>query len=304
MDRLASISVDLDGLGHYEALHGLPKKSRPDAVGTIAPQRLSELLNAQGAKGTFFVIGSEIPVGGEALKAVAAQGHELGNHTLDHRYGLTRESPAEMRRQVEAGAAAIAAIAGTRPVGFRAPGYTLSAELLGQVASTGHTYDSSVFPAAPYYLAKAAIMGLRRAQGRPSAALLDRPGVLLAPREPYRPDVRDPYARGEGPLLELPLAIDPILRLPFFGTLVVSFPWPIVRAVYASVRRLRFLNFHLHGVDLLEPSDGMDAAVAKVTSDLAIPAHEKLRRLGLVFGWLARDYELVTLAEAAQRLAG
>jgi peptidoglycan-N-acetylglucosamine deacetylase len=300
--RLASITIDLDSLSHYEALHGLPLKSKADAVATLAPPRLAELLDERNAKGTFFVIGSEISSGGEPLKALAAQGHELGNHTLHHLYTLTRGTSTELHEEVEGGAAAIVAVTGKRPVGFRAPGYTLTSELLAVVASTGHTYDSSAFPAAPYYGAKALVMGLRQLQGRTSVAILDRPGVLLAPREPYRPSIDDPYVRGDGPLLELPLAVDPLLRLPFYGTLVVTLPWPVVKAVYASARRLRFLNFHLHGVDLMDPSDGMDAAVTRTTPDLAIPAARKIRRLREVFGWLARDYQLVTLAAAAARL--
>ena len=57
--RLACISIDLDGLGHYEALHGLPRKSSPDAVAKVAPPRLAELLDERAAKGTFFAIGNE-----------------------------------------------------------------------------------------------------------------------------------------------------------------------------------------------------------------------------------------------------
>ncbi len=305
--RLASISIDLDGLRHYEALHGLPAESRADAVVTCAPPRLADLLDERRAKGTFFAIGSEIPEGGAPLRSLAAAGHEIGNHTLDHLYALTRLTDAEIEAQVEGGAAAIARATGTRPVGFRAPGYTLSPELLAAVARTGHRYDSSTFPAAPYYTAKALVMGLRRVQRRSSAAILDRPGVLFAPRSPYRPSLRDPYKSAGvtvgSPLLELPITVDPWARIPFFGTLIVAAPWPLVKMVYASVRQLDFVNLELHGVDLMDPTDGMsEALVAKSQPDLRVPTHEKVRRLREVLGWLADDYELVPLAQAAERL--
>jgi hypothetical protein len=302
MPRLASISIDLDGLRHYEALYGLAAHGAPDPVARLAPARLAGLLAEVGAKGTFFAIGSEILPEADPLRALAKAGHEIGNHTLTHRYDLTRLSPEAMRAEVEGGAEAIAQAVGTRPAGFRAPGYTLTSGLLDVVAATGHAYDSSVFPAAPYYLAKALVMSLLRLRGRPSAAILDRPRVLLAPLKPYRPARAEPYARGGHELLELPMAIDPLLRIPFYGTLVVSFPWPLVRLIYASARRLPFLNLELHGVDLLEPADGISPALAAAQRDLRLPLSAKLERLRTVLGWIARDYEVVTLREAAGRL--
>ncbi len=302
MPRLASISIDLDGLPHYEALFGLAHQSSPEAVARLAPGRLAGLLDEHGARGTFFAIGKELLPSGDPLRALAQAGHEIGNHTLSHPYGLTRLTPVELSDEVEGGAEAIARAVGERPAGFRAPGYTLTSALLEVVTATGHTYDSSVFPAAPYYLAKALVLALLKLRGRPSAAILDRPRVLLAPLGPYHPARAEPYARGDHPLLELPIAVDPFLRVPFYGTLVVSFPWPVVRLVYASVRRLPFLNLELHGVDLMEPADGISPAVARAQRDLSLPLSQKLERLRTVLSWIARDYEIVTLRDAAARL--
>lgn len=301
--RLASVSIDLDGLHHYEALLGLPSQSRADAVARLAPVRLAELLDRVRAKGTFFAIGNELLPGGEPLRALAGSGHEIGNHSLSHPYALTRLEPGALRREVEGGAVAIAAAVGARPLGFRAPGYTLTSGLLDAVCDTGHRYDSSAFPAAPYYLAKAGVMALLRARGRASAAILDRPRVLLAPRLPYRPSQAEPYRRGDRALIELPLSVEPLTRLPFFGTLITSAPWSVVRAAYRSVRRAPFLNLELHGVDLLDPSDGMAPALAAAQRDLRVPAREKLRRVAEVLGWIADDYRLVTLSEAATHWA-
>ena len=302
MPRLASISIDLDGLRHYEALYGLEAASSLDAVARLAPPRLAELLSEVGAQGTFFAIGDELLPEGGPLRRLAEAGHEIGNHTLSHPYGVTRLSAEALKAEVEGGAKAIARAVGTRPVGFRAPGYTLTSALLDAAAESGHRYDSSVFPAAPYYLAKAAVMSLLRLRGRPSAAILDRPRVLLAPLQPYRPSRREPYARGDHPLFELPMAIDPIFRMPFYGTLVVSFPWWVVKLVYASMRRAPFLNLELHGVDLLEPADGIGGELANAQRDLRVPLAQKLERLRAVLSWIARDYEIVTLRDAAQRL--
>jgi peptidoglycan/xylan/chitin deacetylase (PgdA/CDA1 family) len=302
--RLASISIDLDGLAHYARLHGLAPDSLPEdastAVARLAPGRLAEILDERGTKGTFFVIGEEIaPSGTAALRAVAASGHEIGNHTRSHPYDLTRLSPEAQRAEIAGGAAAIEAALGVRPVGFRAPGYTLSSEVLNAAHESGHVYDSSAYPAAPYYLAKAGILGLMRLAGKSSAAILDRPRVLLAPRLPYRPSRDEPYARGGMELLELPITVDPIARVPFIGTTLCMLPRGALRLVYQSVRRLPFVNLELHGIDLLDATDGAGPELARAQRDLRFRAAAKAARLREVIGWLARDYDLVPLRDAA-----
>jgi hypothetical protein len=302
--RLASISIDLDGLAHYARLHGLPAEALADgastAVARLAPGRLAEILDGAQAKGTFFAIGDEIaPAGTEALQAVANAGHEIGNHTRSHPYDLTRLSPEDQRAEIEGGAAAIEAAVGTRPIGFRAPGYTLSSGVLQHAHETGHGYDSSAYPAAPYYLAKAGILGLMRLGGKTSAAILDRPRVLFAPRLPYRPSRNEPYARGGAEPLELPITVDPVMRVPFIGTTLCTLPLGAVRLLYRSVRRLPFINLELHGIDLLDATDGSGPRLAAAQRDLRIDAAAKIARLREVIGWLAQDYELVPLRTAA-----
>lgn len=303
--RLASISIDLDGLSHYARLHGLPLDALPEgassAVARLAPGRLAEILDSLGAKGTFFVIGDEIaPDGTAALRAVAGSGHEIGNHTRSHPYDLTRLSAQDQRAEIAGGATLIEAALGVRPVGFRAPGYTLSSAALQIAHDSGHTYDSSTYPAAPYYLAKAGILGLMRLGGKSSAAILDRPRVLLAPRLPYQPSKDEPYARGQMEILELPITVDPVARVPFIGTTLCSLPLGAVRLLYQSVRRLPFVNLELHGIDLLDATDGAGPRLAAVQRDLRFRATAKAARLSEVIGWLARDYDLVTLRAAAE----
>ena len=314
--RTACISIDLDALGHYAAIHGLAQgvlaPGGDDAVARLAPDRLSELLAELGVHGTFFAVGQDLlrqgpPDGGELagaepLRRAARAGHEIGNHSQHHRYDLAALTPERIAREVHGGAEAIAAVVGTRPVGFRAPGYTLSAPLLAAVHAAGHRYDSSTFPAVPYYLAKAAVMGSLRLRGRPSKALLDRPRVLMAPCLPYRPDAREPYARGGLPLWEIPISTAPGTRLPFIGTAVATLPDLALDLLYRSVRRRPILNLELHGIDLMDESDGAGPRLARAQRDLRIPAARKIARLRRLLHRISTDYEIVTLAELAERL--
>lgn len=308
--RLASISVDLDSLGHYCGIQGLPESLLDERarglVWSTAIPRYLELFAAVGAPATFFVIGGDLvdPGLGPVLRGAAAAGVELGSHSSSHDYALSRRSQAEIEADLRLAHEAIVTHTGQAPVGFRAPGYTLSAAMLGAVAALGYRYDSSTFPAAPYWLAKAGVMQALALVGRPSRAVLDTPRVLLAPRAPYRPALADPYTRGGAPLVELPIAVTPVARVPFIGTFATTMPWPLVEA---TVRRLRHgvhVNFELHAIDVLDESDGIPAALARQQRDVRVPVREKLARLKRLFTWLGDDRERVTLAEAAARLEG
>jgi hypothetical protein len=300
---LASLSIDLDGLEHYHRIHGLPPPpgGGEDPVGVEAVERFGALCARLGLRGTLFAIGETLarPGAAAAIRRAAEAGHEVANHSLSHDYALSRLSPEAIAREVRGGAEAIAAVTGRVPVGFRAPGYTLSPALLAVLAAQGYRYDSSAFPALPYYAGKAAVMAALRLAGRPSGALLDRPRVLLAPRAPYRPDAREPYARGTLPLLELPVTTG-LLGFPLIGTFVATLP-RVTRLAAAGTGRLPLLNLELHGVDLLDASDASPALAAR-QRDLRVPAAVKIGRIeAFVRALGARRW--VTLAEAAEQLA-
>lgn len=308
--RLASISVDLDSLGHYCRIQGLPESLLDERarglVWSVAIPRFLELFSAVRTSATFFVIGQDLdsPELAAALRQSHAANVELASHSYSHDYAISRWSRVEIEADLRRAHEAIVAATGVAPVGFRAPGYTLSPALLEAVIALGYRYDSSTFPAAPYWSAKAAVMTTLAVLGRPSRAILDSPRVLLAPRVPYRPAASAPYARGSAPLVELPMSVSPWVRLPFIGTFATSMPWPLVETTFRRLRKDPHLNFELHAIDVLDASDGIPAALARQQRDVNVPASEKLKRLKTLFTWLGDDRERVTLAGAAQRLAG
>ncbi len=307
MGRLAAVSVDLDTLPHYLRIQGLDEAlidERARAlVSKVAIDRYLELFDGRPA--TFFAIGEDVadPPMAKALKAAHGQNVEIASHSFAHDYALSRLPAAQISADLKKAHDAIAKAVGVAPVGFRAPGYTMSPALLQAVAGQGYRYDSSTFPATPYYSAKALVMGALKLLGRPSRAVLDTPRVLFAPRVPYRPDLLAPYSTGQAPLIELPMAVAPLTRMPFIGTVVTQLPWALVKATYAGLKSDALLNFELHAIDVLDESDGVPPALARQQRDLKVPVREKLKRLKEVFGWLWSDGEPVTLAEASKRLA-
>jgi hypothetical protein len=190
-------------------------------------------------------------------------------------------------------------VAGRSPRGFRAPGYALSAQLLTTLVEDGYRYDSSAFPAAPYYLGKAAAMAALSLARRPSRAVLDRPRVLLAPAAPYRPRRDEPYARGASPLIELPVATG-LAGFPLIGTFVTTLPRWALAPLCARARHLPLFNLELHGIDLLDASDASPELAAR-RRDLRVPAASKVARIERFARELGREW--VTLEEAAERIA-
>ena len=183
---------------------------------------------------------------------------------------------------------------------FRAPGYDLSPAMLDRLAHLGYRYDSSLFPAPGYYAAKAAVMAGLLLVGRPSGAVMTNPRALRGPAEPYRPAMAAPWRRGQAPVVELPVAVTPWLRLPAIGTSLIVAPAGIRRHLVRAMARRAFFNFELHGIDFADAEkDGIPGELVARQPDLRLPIADKLARLGGLLDQLAAGWKLVTLADVA-----
>jgi len=308
VERLAAVSVDLDEVPCYTAIHGLepPDDEAAHAIYRRATPRLVALFADEGIDATFFAIGRDLadPAAAATLRELSEAGHEIANHSLDHLYDLTRRDPATIHEQVAGGADAIERATGVRPQGFRAPGYTITDAVFDALAHAGVTYDSSVFPCPAYYTAKAAAIGAIRLRGRRSHSVVDDPRVLLAPADPYR--VGRPYWRRDGGLVELPIGVTRDLtgRLPYIGTSVVLAGERGARALTRLIAGRPLVNLELHGIDLADAEeDGLDW-LAPHQPDLRRTAREKEAALRAALATLrAAGYRFVSLAEAARLLA-
>lgn len=298
---LAAVSVDLDEIPNYFAIHGLTSPpSCATAVYDIAVPRLLELAETTSIPLTLFAIGSDLDRGANRsiLREARGRGHEVANHSLDHLYDLIRRSPTEMRAQVRGGADAIERAVGERPRGFRAPGYTVSDALFEVLAEEGATYDSSVFPCPPYYGVKSLALARIRLARRRSRSILDTPNVLRAPRRPYR--VGRPYWRRGGGLLELPIQVTRWTRAPVIGTTLVGAGPRGARWLLRGVIGEPFVNLELHGIDVLDEQDGLQS-LRDHQADVRVALRTKRAALRTTVEALrSRGYRFVTLAEAAR----
>jgi peptidoglycan/xylan/chitin deacetylase (PgdA/CDA1 family) len=305
--RLCAVSVDLDEIPCYAAIHGLPLTSltATDAVYRAALPRLEQLFDELELRATFFAIGSDLKHAhaASAVRRLAQRGHEIGNHSQDHLYDLTRCSREQMRAQIADAARVIESITGSAPLGFRAPGYTITDQLFELLVELGVSYDSSVFPCPGYYVAKSAAIASYRLRARPTHSIVDHPRVLRAPAEPYRVGV--PYTQHGAGMLELPIGVtrDATGRLPYIGTFVMA-GLRGARLLTRLIAGRKLVNLELHGIDAADAErDGLQVLRAH-QPDLRKSADEKLDNLRAAITLLrAAGYEFVTLAEAARRFA-
>ncbi|WP_373049502.1 polysaccharide deacetylase family protein [Vulgatibacter sp.] len=307
MQKLACVTINLQGLPHLCRRVGVDERSlAPAGAGAVtrrAPERYAELLDRKGVPATFFTIGEDLEDGPSAMAIgeLFRLGHELGTHGWSGDRDLAARPAGAIRDELERAAAALEGLGARKPAGFRSPGETISATLLGILEEQGYLYDASVNPSPPLWLHRAARRRVHRAEA--AGERPDSPALLLAPREPYRPSPRDPYRRGSSKLVELPVATVPISRLPFSGAFLASLPKAAVATLYRAVRFRDFLAIELQGYDLLDESDGASPELSKRRSDLRVPAATKRQRLSELLDWLKNDFEMVTLEEAAARLA-
>lgn len=181
------MSIDVDEIDCYSQIHGLPSAADRHAVYDVALGRIRRFAADLRLPLTLFVIARDLDRAAnvQTLRDLVSDGHEIGNHSLDHWYDLTRREHAEQERQVGDANARLQAALGVVPTGFRAPGYTVTDELLEIVQACGLSYDSAVFPCPPYFAAKVARLLRMKLSRQRSRAVLDTLRVLRAPTVPY-----------------------------------------------------------------------------------------------------------------------
>ena len=115
--------------------------------------RLLRLLERKGVQATFFVPGYTADRWPEAIRAIHDAGHEIGHHGYLHESSRGVDRATQEARLLR-GLDSLAAIAGVRPMGYRAPMWELSYELPGLLAEHGFRYDSGLMDADhPYRMA-------------------------------------------------------------------------------------------------------------------------------------------------------
>jgi len=113
--------------------------------------RLLRILDRAGVAGTFFVPGYTAERWPDVIRSIRDAGHEIAHHGYLHESvaGLTPEAEEQILLR---GLAALDAVAGVRPTGWRAPMWEASWSSAAILKANGFRYDSSLMDADQPYL--------------------------------------------------------------------------------------------------------------------------------------------------------
>src|SRR6202158_4451606 len=105
--------------------------------------RILALLEKADVRASFFIPAWGASPYGDAVRAIAAAGHEIGCHGDEHERVSDldpKQEEAILKKSIET----LTPLAGRRPVGWRAPAWQLSAKSLDLVAKHGFEYSSNM----------------------------------------------------------------------------------------------------------------------------------------------------------------
>lgn len=94
--------------------------------------QIMDCLAKYGGKATFFVVGNRCANYKTEMRRMAAEGHEIGNHTYDHKY-LNKLNAEQIRYQISKGNEAIESTAGVKCKLVRLPGGNKNDTVLANV---------------------------------------------------------------------------------------------------------------------------------------------------------------------------
>jgi polysaccharide deacetylase family protein (PEP-CTERM system associated) len=163
-----ALTFDVEEYFHAEAFS---RVLRPEEWPTLesrvtrSTERLLDILDRDGVRATFFVLGWVAERHPALVREIASLGHEIACHGHGHRMiqHLTRK---EFEQDVGQAKRALEDATGRGVLGYRAPTFSIMRETLWSLdvlAEAGFRYDSSIFP-----------------------ILHDRYGIPDAPRFPHR----------------------------------------------------------------------------------------------------------------------
>jgi polysaccharide deacetylase family protein (PEP-CTERM system associated) len=111
-------------------------------------RRILQLLNHQGTKATFFVLGWIAERCPSLVREIADLGHEIASHGYGHEL-VYKQTPKAFHNDISRSKAILESITGGEVLGYRAPSFSITPETpwaLDILKDLGFAYDSSVFP--------------------------------------------------------------------------------------------------------------------------------------------------------------
>jgi peptidoglycan-N-acetylglucosamine deacetylase len=303
---IASLSLDLDNQWSYLKVHGDSGwEDCPSYLDLLVP-RVLEFLSLRNLKITFFVVGQDAALekNHAALRAIAKEKHEIGNHSFSHEPWLHLFPIERIEREIQSTEDQILAITGERPIGFRGPGFSFSEATFQVLEQRGYLYDATTFPtflgplARSYYFLHS---DLTRRNHKERDFLFGSFWQGFRPLKPYR-------WHGNRGLLEIPVTTMPIIRTP------IHLSYIMYLSLYSSFIALKYFrtalllcrwagispSLLLHPLDFLGQDDNVGLSFFPAMN---LCRSRKLSLVGKVLDMLSDEFKLVTVREHAMRIS-
>ncbi|MDQ4122882.1 MAG: polysaccharide deacetylase family protein [Acidobacteriota bacterium] len=306
MKPLASLSLDLDNKWSYMKTHGdAGWEQFPSYLDQLVP-RVLDFLEKRALKITFFVVGQDAALdkNRESLAALAAAGHEIGNHSFNHEPWLHLYSAREIEDELKRAEEAIFAATGVERIkGFRGPGFSLSQTVLETLAQRGYEYDCSTFPTYLAPLARAFyFMTAPKMTAEEKAKRKQLFGKFSDGFQPLKPYVWQFENRN---LVEIPVTTFPLLKTPIHASYILylsSFSRFAARQYFEKAIKIsKRLGYEpsilLHPLDFLSADD---APELKFFPAMNLPLERKLETMSEVFDCLEKNFRIVNMSEHAR----
>jgi peptidoglycan-N-acetylglucosamine deacetylase len=304
---IASLSLDLDNKWSYMKTHGDPGwESFPSYLDVLVP-RVLDFLKARNLTVTFFIVGQDaaLETNHELLRSIRTAGHEIGNHSFRHEPWLHLYSEEEIEAEIAAAEEHIERAIGERPVGFRAPGYSLTDTVLRVIEQRGYRYDASTWPslvapaARAYYLVTANFSPEEKKRRRLLGGTL-RDG--LRPNRAYRWRLNGRSRM----LIEIPVTTMPIFKLPihvsYLMCLSIVSPNLALQYFRTALKLCRWSGTEpsivLHPTDFLGCDDTQGLSFIP---GMNLPSERKLKFVSEVLRLLSAEFTVLTLQQHAQQ---
>jgi len=146
-----ALTIDVEDYFHVNAFKEHIRKedwdSHPMRVERTTLDVL-DLLDAHGARGTFFVLGWVAERNGPLVREILRRGHEVACHGYSHEL-IYHIGPDKFRKDIRRARLLLEDICGEKIRGYRAPSFSITEESLWAldiIIEEGFLYDSSIFP--------------------------------------------------------------------------------------------------------------------------------------------------------------
>jgi hypothetical protein len=304
----ASITIDVDSLASIYKGQGL---KRPDGYNFIEFQTgletIQRFFNEYQIKTTLFMVGNDfLPQPNHSvIRSIIQDLHEPANHSMTHPQGFRWLTPEEKKVEISAMGDICEKVTGLRPIGFRSPGWNIDDRTLPILKQLGYVYDSSVFPTSLMPLMKFAHWASMSGQPKPNRTTMGMWRYMTAPIKPFHTSQFSLAQKGVGGIIEFPVSVSPILRIPFFATLLLFTGNWFFKALYKSIQRSGLpVQFQMHLSDFVDYSiPELDNQIpsthqgAYIPQALATPLNKKLEVFRKMLDLMIADYEFITLGQ-------